>query len=77
MEEEKEKSAKERRANIPVYMLESEKNLLDNLALVLHQRGYINSANRSEAARYCIRAISYLLFKEIEQERYGGGEGEH
>lgn len=78
--EEKNKDIKKERntqlTQFGVYMLDSEKKLLDNMIPILHKRGYISSINRSEAVRYCVRAIGYLLFKEIEEERYGRKEGE-
>lgn len=63
--------------DVKIHLFEGEKRLLDSMTPLLHQRGYIPDANRSAAVRYCIRAICYLLFREIEGERYGGEEDEY
>jgi len=62
----------ERVTRFTVAMTPKEKELTGKMANVLQKRGYINNSTMSECVRYCIHAVSQLLMREIERERFGG-----
>ena len=57
-----------------ISLLKPEEDLIYKLTTVLYNRGYIKHPRKSEAVRYCCKAVAYLIAKEIEEERLGGKE---